>query len=100
MEEPVSSWLKVHIVYNNSIKLVPADPELILNCLEEYCLKEYYNTYVKELVGMNVGDMKVELYQLKGGVVVAYNLRSQHRVYLVVHRRDIDPLSLVKSIEQ
>lgn len=100
MEEPVPSWLEVHLVYDNSLRRVPADPELILSCLEEYCLKEYYNTYVKELVGLDVGDMEIKLYQLKGGIVVAYNLRGQRKAYLVVHRKDADPLSLVKSLEQ
>ena len=97
MEEPIPSWLEVHLVYNDRVEKVPVDPELILNCLENECLHDYYETYVKSLIGLDAKLVKVEIHQLKGGIVVLYDT-TKNKAHLVLHRKDLDPLKLIDAI--
>jgi len=97
LEEPIPSWLEVHLVYNDRVEKVLVDPELILNCLENECLHDYYETYVKSLIGLDASLIKAEVHQLKGGIVVSYDT-TKTKAYLVLHRKDLDPLELVNVI--
>ncbi len=95
MEEPVPSWLKVHLVVNDKAIELPIDPETILNCLDNECLKDHYQTYIAEHLDKNEPN-KTIVKEVRGGIIIEYHI-GEKKAYIIVHRADINPQQIIKQ---
>ncbi len=99
MEEPLPSWLEVHVRINGNWIKLPVDPLFILDeCSDEECLADFFETHIRDLVekhyGKNIRIKKVDIALSKKGLKTIYTIetnRGLEVIVLVVHRRDIKP---------
>ncbi len=99
LEEPLPSWLEVHVrISGNWIKL-PVDPLFLLDeCSDEECLADFFETHIRDLVekqyGKNIRIKKIDFTLSRKGLKTIYTVetnRGLENIVLVVHRRDISP---------
>ncbi len=95
MEEPIPSWLKVHLIVDDKTIELPVDPETILSCLDKECLEDYYQTYIAEHLNKQK-PLKTTVKETRGGITIEYTLKNK-KAYIIIHRADINPQNLTKQ---
>lgn len=99
LEEPLPSWLEVHVKIKDSWIKLPVDPLFLLDeCGDEECLTDFFETHVRDLVEKHYGGSirvkKVDITLTRKGLKTVYTVetsRGLEYIVLVVHRRDVSP---------
>ncbi len=103
MEEPLPSWLEVHVKIDDHWIKLPVDPLFLIDeCGDEECLLDFFETHIRDLVekyyGKDIVVEKVDYTLSRKGLKTVYTVKTDGNVktvLLVVHRRDVDPNLIV-----
>ncbi len=103
MEEPLPSWLEVHVRVNGKWFKLPVDPLFLLDeCIDEECLADFFETHIRELAEKHYGEgirvKKIDFALSRKGLKTIYTIESKRGIediVLVVHRRDVDPQQIL-----
>lgn len=103
MEEPLPSWLEVHVRINSNWIKLPVDPLFLLDeCSDEDCLADFFETHIRDLVekyhGRVVKVERIDFALSKKGLKTIYTIetgKGLEKIILVVHRRDVSPSQVI-----
>ena len=88
----------VTLVYGNVAKDVLLDIESVINCEDVECAQELLETCLSEVESKTLGPLKaIEIAILPRGKALIYRF-DRGDVMLVLHRKDVDVWSIVRSI--
>ncbi|MEM0026425.1 MAG: hypothetical protein QXT53_00625 [Ignisphaera sp.] len=95
--EVEGAGFRTELVTDNSVFNVYCDPDEILECSDNVCALDIYNTCLADVTNVGIEQVRVDAIKfVKGGKIIIYDANNK-KYCLCVHRYEISGIELCKE---
>lgn len=95
--EVEGAGFRTELIVDNNVFNVYCDPDEILECNDDACALDIYNTCLVDVISIGVEKVRVDAIKFaKGGKIIVYDV-SDKKYCLCVHRYEISGIEMCRE---